>query len=120
MWVVLAVVVLLVALKMKAAHRSPEQLAQVRQALDAGAPLVDVRSAGEFGPYHLRGAVNVPVGDLSKQALKKIGPKDKPVVLYCASGTRSAMMARSLRQAGYQEVYDLGPIGNYDKLPQRA
>lgn len=120
MWVVLGVVALLVVLKMKAAYRSPDQLAEMRQALDGGAALVDVRSSGEFHAYHLDGAVNVPVGDLSKQALKRIGAKDKPVVLYCASGTRSAMMARSLRAAGYQQVLDLGPIGNYDKLPARA
>lgn len=70
--------------------------------------LVDVRTPDEFRGGHLTGAVNIALQELN-QRLNKI-PKDKPVVVYCQSGSRSAHAARTLLQAGYIEVYDLGGI----------
>ena len=70
--------------------------------------LVDVRTPGEFAGGYIPGAVNIALQELN-QRLNKI-PKEKPVVVYCRSGNRSASAAQALLQAGYSEVYDLGGI----------
>jgi len=70
--------------------------------------LVDVRSAGEFSEGYIPGAINIAVHELGGK-LNKI-PQDKPVVVYCRSGNRSAQAAQTLLAAGYTEVYDLGGL----------
>lgn len=74
-----------------------------------GARLVDVRTTSEFASGHLEGAVNVPVQDLERR-LAELEPRDRPIVLYCRSGNRSARAARVLRDAGFTAVHDLGPM----------
>lgn len=71
-----------------------------------GATLLDVRTPGEFADGHLDGALNVPVQALPAGAAEL--PKDRPVVVYCRSGRRSAAAAEMLRARGW-EVHDLGP-----------
>jgi rhodanese-related sulfurtransferase len=70
--------------------------------------LIDVRTPQEFAGGHLKGALNIPVDELS-QYLSRV-PRDMPVVVYCRSGNRSAVASRILRDAGYSTVYDLGGI----------
>ncbi|HEY3451943.1 MAG TPA: rhodanese-like domain-containing protein [Myxococcales bacterium] len=79
---------------------------------EGGARLLDVRTPGEFASGHLDGALNIPVQDLSA-SLKKVGPKEKPVVVYCASGARSAMAARLLKANGWQTVRNLGSMSRW-------
>jgi len=71
------------------------------------ATLVDVRTSLEYGAGHVDGALNVPVQSLPGAASQI--DRDRPVVVYCRSGRRSANAARILEQEGY-EVYDLGPM----------
>ncbi len=70
--------------------------------------LLDVRTADEFRSGYIPGAINVAVNELNGK-LNKI-PKDKPVVVYCRSGNRSAHAVQVLQAAGYTEVYDLGGL----------
>ena len=72
-----------------------------------GAQLVDVRSADEYATRHIDGAVNVPIDGI---ATHDFGGKDRPVVLYCMHGRRSAQAAETLRSSGYTHVYLLGPM----------
>jgi rhodanese-related sulfurtransferase len=74
-----------------------------------GALFVDVRSAGEFGSGNAPGTVNIPLPELGSR-LAEI-PKSAPVVLCCASGTRSGMAALLLKKNGYQQVYNVGTWG---------
>jgi len=53
----------------------------------SGAIFVDVRSAGEFADGNAPGTINIPLNELGSR-LREI-PKSSPVVLCCASGTRS-------------------------------
>lgn len=76
----------------------------------AGATLVDVRTPAEWQDGHLDGAVLIPVQEL-EQRLQEIA-RDRPVVVYCASGTRSARAAATLRAAGY-DVRDLGGMSRW-------
>ncbi len=86
--------------------------AKAHELVAAGARLVDVRSPGEFGDAHLPGAVNIPAPDVQKRA-GEIGKPDSPVVVYCASGMRSAAAARTLKALGYSQVFDLGSMSRW-------
>lgn len=74
--------------------------------------VVDVRSKLEFWLGHLPGAVNVPVDELPEglDRLPGLTPKSR-ILVYCASGARSASAAVTLRAAGYDRVVDGGGIG---------
>lgn len=79
----------------------------LKKALTAGAAIVDVRTPHEFDQGKIPGSINIPVDRLSSQ-LNKLKSLDKPIVLCCASGTRSGMGRSILKKAGLQEVYNGG------------
>ena len=76
-----------------------------------GATLVDVRTPGEWRSGHIEGAVLIPIDELGGR-LGEI-PRDRTVVVYCASGARSAQAAAILGAAGYT-VRDLGGISRWN------
>lgn len=80
----------------------------VLEKIKAGAKIVDVRSAGEFASGAYPGAVNIPVQELEAR-LGEL-PKEGPVVVYCASGGRSAAAERMLRARGYADVVNGGGL----------
>lgn len=82
--------------------------ADVAAKLAAGAVVLDVRSEGEFRSGAYAGAIHVPVQELEAR-LSKV-PKGRPVVVYCASGARSAMAVRILKKAGYPDVVNAGGL----------
>lgn len=71
-----------------------------------GATLVDVRSPGEFSQGNAPGTINIPLQELGNR-LSEI-PKSTPVVLCCASGTRSGMAKLLLKKNGYPNVHNIG------------
>ncbi|MCE9602344.1 MAG: rhodanese-like domain-containing protein [Gemmatimonadetes bacterium] len=74
--------------------------------------VVDVRSKLEFWLGHLPGAVCVPVDQLPDGLADHAGiTKASRILVYCASGARSASAAAALRRAGYARVTDGGGIG---------
>ena len=91
-------------LKFRAAKsRLPELLRR-------GAVVLDVRSPAEFAAGARPGSLNIPLGELDARA----GELDasKPVIVCCASGTRSAMAAAVLARRGFKEVVNAGPWAN--------
>jgi sulfur-carrier protein adenylyltransferase/sulfurtransferase len=71
----------------------------------AGPVLVDVREQHEYEESHIPGAIHVPRGHLESRIEGKVGDKSQPVVLYCASGQRSALAAHTLQSLlGYDDV----------------
>jgi rhodanese-related sulfurtransferase len=88
---------------------------EVAQAADAhrmvarGALLLDVRSEGEYAHGHLPGAVNIPIDELAYR-LGELGPQNRPVVVYCQGGERSANAAKLMRSSGFRRVFDLGAM----------
>jgi rhodanese-related sulfurtransferase len=88
---------------------------EAHELLAGGALLVDVRDSPELlAAGKLRGALNVSRGMLEFRAdpeAKSCDPefrKDRPVILYCASGGRSALAGKTLQDMGYAQVYNLG------------
>jgi len=82
----------------------------VKRKLESGAIIVDVRTPEEFRDGAYPGAKNIPLSDLGRR-LGEI-PKDKPVILYCASGVRSSSAAQAMKQAGYADVTNAGGLGD--------
>ncbi len=72
-----------------------------------GAIIVDVRSKGEYGGGHIKGSLNIPLDQLSKN-LSKLKDKNTPVITCCASGMRSASAKGILKSNGYNEVHNGG------------
>ncbi len=70
---------------------------------------LDVRTPGEFASGHLEGAINIPVGDTARMA-ETIGRKDRPVVLYCAVGGRSAQALSALKAEGFTRLANGGGV----------
>ena len=77
--------------------------------MDAGsAPfLLDVREPTELETGYLKGAVNISVRNVLKN-LDKLPAQGKPIVVYCGSGHRGAMIMAALRMLGYTDVRNLG------------
>ena len=72
--------------------------------------LVDVREPSEYASGHIPSAINVPVRSLTHN-LDKI-PTDKPVILYCSSGHRTAIGMTALRLLGYTNIRSFPPSIN--------
>ena len=71
------------------------------------AVVVDVRTPGEYAAGHLAGAVNVDfLGDFETQM--GAFDRERPVYLYCASGTRSGRAASLLERMGFRTVVNAG------------
>jgi molybdopterin/thiamine biosynthesis adenylyltransferase/rhodanese-related sulfurtransferase len=70
-----------------------------------GTVLVDVREEHEFEEAHLPGAVHVPRGHLESRIEGAARDKSERVILYCASGNRSALAAKTLmEELGYDRA----------------
>lgn len=73
--------------------------------------LIDVREEDEYADGHLPGAVNIPLSEFELR-YREIRA-DKPIVLVCARGGRSAQAAEYLAYQGYSNLYNLdgGTLG---------
>jgi rhodanese-related sulfurtransferase len=95
--------------------------AQAQEMIASGNTLVvDVRDAPEVEQSgKVAGAVHVPRGMLEFRADPESPyhdqhfAKDKTVILYCASGGRSALSGQALKELGYAEVYNLGAFKDW-------
>lgn len=82
--------------------------------------VVDVRDAPELqGGGKVKGALNISRGMLEFRAdpdtpyYNSEFRKDRPIILYCASGGRSALSGKILKDMGYQDVYNLGAFKDW-------
>lgn len=69
--------------------------------------LIDVREPREYRRGHLPDAVNVPLRDLAEQRDRL--PSDRPLVLYCSTGYRTALGIAALRLLGVANAYGYTP-----------
>ena len=83
---------------------------ELKEMMDAGKDfaLIDVREPNEYEIVSIPGATLIPKGRiLSGEALAEI-PQDKPVVLHCKSGVRSAEALAALHKAGLRDAVHVG------------
>lgn len=87
-----------------------------RKLLAEGALVLDVRSPEEFQRGKVPGAVNVPLGDLASRIARLAPDKQKPILVHCLSGGRSAIAQSQLRRLGYAQVFNLGSLRRAQQL----
>lgn len=73
---------------------------------DTGTVVVDVREPNEWNLGHVPGALHIPRGILESNVEAAV-PRDRNIILYCASGNRSALAAETLKAMGYDNVKSL-------------
>lgn len=109
-WVLIGGMVL-VAFIVKAMGTSRANSAVAKTKITQGALVLDVRTPGEYRAGHYEGALNLPLQELETR-LDELKDKQRAVVVYCASGMRSAQAARILASAGFSDVTNAGGLGN--------
>lgn len=90
-------------------------MAGLAEKIKAGATIIDVRTAEEFEEENYPNALNIPVDQIEAR-IEEFGAKSAPIVLYCASGARSAYAARVLRHLGYTDVTNAGGLMDMPEL----
>ena len=75
----------------------------IKDFVTKGAVVIDVRAIGEFSEGHIKGSKNIPLDTISSKVddIKKL---DKPVIVCCRSGMRSAQAASILKSAGVDVI----------------
>jgi rhodanese-related sulfurtransferase len=109
-WALVALIVVLVAGMIYALspHGPKPGLIDGEQLSDlqsSGARIIDVRTSAEFEAGHIPDAENIPLGEIAGAAAS--WDPAEPIVLYCATGSRSAEAAQMLQAKGFTAVYDL-------------
>jgi len=74
--------------------------------LSEGGQIIDVRTKEEFSQSSKDGSVNIPLDSL-KQRINELD-NTKPIILCCASGSRSALAKRMLISKGFENVHNAG------------
>jgi molybdopterin/thiamine biosynthesis adenylyltransferase/rhodanese-related sulfurtransferase len=75
--------------------------------VEEGALLLDVREPDEFEQGAVPGAVHIPRGHLESQIEGRAHDRNRPIVIMCAAGNRSAFAARTLGELGYTDVVSM-------------
>ena len=108
-----AVILLIFALFRGCSQVSDEEILAARQAVANGAMIIDVRSEKEFNKEgHIEGAVNIPISYVDR--MYNSIPRDKEIVVYCRTGSRSMVAARLLREQGWT-VYDVATQSDWER-----
>lgn len=87
------------------------QTLRAQQAHNAALFLLDVREPDEYAAGHIDGATLIPLGSLQSRAAEL--PKDRPIVVYCRSGRRSAEAVSQLHALGFDTAVNL--TGGYTR-----
>lgn len=85
---------------------APSPKPDFKELISKGAIIVDVRTSGEFAGGHLKKSINMPVDSLPVNYEKL--PKNKPIILCCASGMRSSSAKRMLKSKGFTDIHNGG------------
>ncbi len=95
----------LVALNILNGDFKQVKVSEVRDIVENGGFIMDVREPHEYAEGHVKGAVNIPMSEF-RQRLDEI-PTDKPVYVHCRSAQRSYNVARALGQLGFDNIYNI-------------
>ena len=110
---IMVAAILMLASQVAAATRDISSI-EAKNLLARNKPfLLDVRTPQEFSQARLSGAVLIPIGEF-QQRINEV-PKNRPILVYCAVGSRSKPVADFLTQRGYKEVNHMadGIVGWY-------
>jgi len=74
--------------------------------------LIDVRTELEWNEGHLEGAVLIPYEKISEEITKVAPDRKRTINLYCRSGRRSGVALETLKNLGYEDVFNIGSVKN--------
>jgi phage shock protein E len=114
LWIGLVVLLVFVVLAGLALGASGADSAAAKEKTKQGAMVVDVRTPAEYEAGHYKDSTNIPLQDLQSR-LAEIRDKNKAIVVYCASGRRSATAAKILTAAGFADVTNAGGLRNLEQ-----
>jgi phage shock protein E len=69
--------------------------------------LIDVRAPSDFADGHIPGAINMPHENINDYLTELEGHKDKPIIIYCQSGTQAKLAMKFLKDLDFSEVMHL-------------
>jgi phage shock protein E len=75
----------------------------IKDFIEKGAVIIDVRTPGEFQGGHIKGSKNIPLNTIGNQ-IESIKKLNKPVITCCASGMRSAQATSILKSNGIEAM----------------
>ncbi|MBI9070918.1 MAG: rhodanese-like domain-containing protein [Melioribacteraceae bacterium] len=87
----------------------------LKEALSKNGSIIDVRTTEEFRSGSIKGSINIPMDKISSSQ-KKISKMRQPIIVCCASGSRSASAKMMLKSSGISEVLNGGSWGKVDRL----
>ena len=90
--------------KRKITEISPED---AKREAENGAILIDVREEDHWREGHAQGAIHLNRGVIELEIEEQIPNAKKPIICYCGGGSRSALVAESLQEMGYENVRSL-------------
>ncbi|WP_297992864.1 rhodanese-like domain-containing protein [uncultured Clostridium sp.] len=70
--------------------------------------IIDVRRYSEFKEKKIPNAINIPVEELEWEIEELKESKDKPILVYCKAGHKSALACQMLEEEGFTNLYNLG------------
>lgn len=89
---------------------------RTRELMKTGCRVIDVRSQSEYRNGHIKNSINIPLNDILTGIRKHGIEMDSHVILYCASGARSASAKRLLNNEGYSNIYNGGSLRHMMRL----
>ena len=88
---------------------TPEEAKEIMNQEDSYV-ILDVREQDEYDEGHIEGALLLPYTEIEKRAKEELPEKEQLILVYCRSGRRSAIAAKSLTEMGYTNIKDFGGI----------
>ena len=87
----------------------------VKSRLDKGEQLiiVDVRTKEEYDDGHIPKSLLIPYDEIEVKAASLLPDKNAAIIVYCRTGRRSEIAAKSLLKLGYTNVADIGAISDW-------
>lgn len=98
---------------LKLAEQAREHVTEVTpgiafEAVSHGAVLIDVREREEFRRGHIPRALHLPRGMIELEIERRAPDVSVDIIVYCAGGNRSALVAENLQRMGYINVRTIG------------
>ena len=92
-------------------------LLKAHKAVENGAVIIDVRTPKEFREKHVKNAINIELDELMRSVARV--PKNKVLILYCQSGSRSNTAAQILSVKGWS-VIDVATQADFERKVEVA
>lgn len=86
----------------------------LKEKIDSGATILDVRTKGEFSSGHVKGSINIPLDSIDSN-IDKILKMEQPIITCCASGMRSGVAKNKIKAKG-MESYNGGGWASVNRL----